>query len=182
MSSLVGPDLPNSRRVGLVTQIVARSASEIRRLRSAPTRRRQLDLAQALEHGVAQRIVGGAVGVVDVRRQHRPHRDDVLRRAVERSRARSRSGSSRASRSRERRRVEAGADLAAIVQLAIDPLAERQRAEPLGRLRRGVAGDDEVADLAAPWSWSRSSSARADRAPIARFETMPSSPSSDAWS
>ena len=35
MSSLVGPDLPNSRRVGLVTQIVARSASEISRLRLA---------------------------------------------------------------------------------------------------------------------------------------------------
>ena len=37
MSSLVGPDLPNSRRVGLVTQIVARSASEISRLRCAGT-------------------------------------------------------------------------------------------------------------------------------------------------
>ena len=45
--------------------------------------------------------------------------------------------------------VEAGADLAAILQLAVDPFAERQRGEPLGRLGDRVAGDDEVADLSA---------------------------------
>ena len=45
--------------------------------------------------------------------------------------------------------VEAGADLAAVMQLAALPLAERQRPEAARRLGRGVAGDDEVADFSA---------------------------------
>ena len=43
--------------------------------------------------------------------------------------------------------VKAGADLAAILQLAVDPLAQRQRAEPAIGGGSGVAGDDEVADV-----------------------------------
>ena len=145
MSSLVGPDLPNRRLVGLVTQIVARSASEISRLRSAVAERRQLDVPEALEDRVPEQIVARPVRIVDFRGEHWPDPDDVFRRAVERGSAcpqrhepleqRVQSGA-----------VEAGADLAAIVQLPVVPLAKRQRRKPLSRLRCRVAGDDEIAD------------------------------------
>ena len=65
---------PHRRQIGLGDEALAFGRH----------RRRQLDVAQSLEHGVPQRIVGGAVGVVDMRRQHRPHPDHLLRRAVER--------------------------------------------------------------------------------------------------
>ena len=138
---------PDRRQVGLGDQALA-----LRR-----HRRRQLDVAQALEHGMAQRIVGGAVGIVDMRRQHRPHPDHLLRRAVELGCAGLAAARSRASSARSRAGVEAGADLAAILQLAVFPFAERQRGQPFGGIGDRCSRRSRSRRPAAPWSWSRSS-------------------------
>ena len=89
------------------------------------------------------RPVRGDVGILDPCREHRPHPADVLRRSgdrkpgvLERPQPREQVG--------ERRGVEAGSDLAAVDELALDPLPERQRPEPTRRRRRGVARDHEV--------------------------------------
>ena len=109
--------------------------------------RRDLGLAQALEHRVPHAVVGGEVGVMDMRRQHRPHRDDVLAASARACGRAAASGASRLSSMLHRRRVEPGADIAAIFEFAIHPAAERQRAEPAIRRRLGVADDREVARL-----------------------------------
>ncbi len=54
------------------------------------------------------------------------------------------SGSSRASNSRAVCGIEAGADLAAIVQLAVLEFGHAERGQPFGRVGGGVAGNDEI--------------------------------------
>jgi hypothetical protein len=92
---------------------------------------------------MTQSIVGGAIGVMDAGIEHRSHGDDLLWRAIELCRTLTQTFQPM-QQHHQRLSVEAGSNLAAIVQFTIDPFAERKGCQPLGRLRDCVAGDDEI--------------------------------------
>ena len=135
----------------------------------------ELDIAKPLENGVAERIVGRAVGIVNMRREHRPDPDDVLWRALE-------FGCAGTQRLQPRKQllehvcVEARSDLAAILQFAIHPFAERQRGKAFGSLGDGVSGNHEVTGFPEPWSWSRFSTGHSGRGPRRASTRCPQAP------
>lgn len=81
--------------------------------------------------GMTENIVGCSIPVVNTRPQYRPDPDDLLRRTLELRRTPPQRFQPR-QQLFQRFGVKAGSDLAAILQFAIDPFAERERGKAFG--------------------------------------------------